>query len=245
MHEPSNPPFSSELETHPDIPSNVNRFQTLKDRPEYVVKELSFEALKANQELHNLGETEQKYMLRHAGHGQTLLREFSEETGINIPQTQLLIGANEQGERVLYRVSEQVMGHDLKDVLAGDEVSDKQVSDLVGSIFEYYKSKFESKEDFCSDIAHLGQYRLGRTLSGTEVLLYLVDADPYYGRGEATVELEGEDEDDYTIEDMIANTRKLLGDIEAIRGRPLAPELKNTIQEFIESTPSMNNYPFL
>jgi hypothetical protein len=244
MHEQNQPPFSSELNTHPEILSDVNRFLTLKDRPEYVVKELTFDSFKSNQELLLPGQTEQEYLLSHAGHGQTLLREFSELTQIKIPSSELILGANESNQQVLYRVSEEVMGLDLAEALAGDEVDDTQLSELVSSIFEYYRTKYYSKEDYSCDVAFLKQYRFGRTLSRPSDAIFMADTDPYYGRGATTIEQDGADDDDYMIESMFDLTLKLLEDIETARGRSINPGLKNTIWDFINSVDEMKDFPF-
>jgi hypothetical protein len=226
-------PFQSELIDHPDIASDMSRFQQLRNRPEFVVKELRYETLHDNQRLQNSGETERDYMVRQAGYGRQLLREFSELSGINIPKSQLLIGSNEHGSEVLYRVGEQVMGSDLTDAIKNGELDDDELSHLAASLFNYYKDKFETGEDYSVDLAWVGQYRYGRTLSDPVNRLYFTDTDPYYGRGEVSKNATAEDEYDYSIEDMIANVPALLSEISLIRQHDVAPEVEADISSFM------------
>jgi hypothetical protein len=224
MEQPSSPheqsPFSHELNASPNIDSKTAKFQELQSRPDLVVKELNLPMFKDMLGDPMLGETPVAYLQRHAARGQALQREFSAHTGIKTPESQLLVGKNQEGETSLYRVSQQVLGEDLSDAITHGTVSDNELEKFVGSIYDYYDQKAATGEDFVSEVAQVDQYRFGRLPGEAADSIHLADTDPYYLPGSTP---------DLHPEDIIAEIPDLIDHISQLRGRPVAQDLRERI----------------
>lgn len=238
--EKDHPPFKSELENHPDILNEVSKFYALKDRPGYVVKEfrtaMVAEMFEESSDERRETESDVEFLTRVGAHGQQLQREFSQSTGIDTVNSQLAIGANEAGEKVMYRLTEQVLGDDLRDTLAGEHPTNAELETHIRSIYDYYKAKLESGKDYIADVGGLSQYRYGRTVNDPETKLYLVDTDPFYDRGE---QVDGS-QAGYTRFRLGHQIYRLVETIEEIQAtRPdFAPDLHIEIDAFVRERTS-------
>jgi hypothetical protein len=226
------PPFKSELTDHPDIQNEVARFQAIKDNPGYVVKEIEPEGFEEVQGGRHLGETTMAYMERQAAHGLKLLHEFSAETKIAMPASQLLVGANPEGNQVLYRLSEQVMGSDLKSALSEKEPSNHMLEELANSIFNYYKDKIDNHREYTNDIAKPSAYRYGRTVRDPHMKIYMIDTDPY---SKAADGREGtyEPSNPYYVQEITSDILEMLDQFKSARpGAEFLGPLEQTVLDY-------------
>ena len=224
------PGFKYELANDPDAQS-ANRLSRFRENPDYLVKEMTPEWISKNIAKKKRIETMPEFLERVAARGQAVQREFSEMTGVKAPDSQLLVGRNEQGHDVLYRVSKQIHGTELEDAIRNGEVPDEEVGKLIRSVFEYYKSKLASGEDFMWDVHWVAQFRYGRMTGESEDSIYLADTDPTYGEGSRS---EDDPRTGYAdIEHETANVLDMMQQLSEVKEYSFLPQLRSEVRSFL------------
>lgn len=163
--------------------NSASRILHFQENPEVFVKEMDPVWISKNIAKKRRIESMPEFLERVATRGQAVQREFTEKTGIKAPRSQLIVSKNAEGEDVLYRISRRVHGITIEDAIRSGEVADGEIETLIVSVFDYYKAKLASGEDFMWDTHWVEQYRYGHVAGETEDSIYLADTDPMYGEG--------------------------------------------------------------
>lgn len=224
-------PFGSEYSESSEFPSS-SRFNLLVGNPEYVIKEMTPEWVSKNISERLPEESTPDFLKRVAGHGKTVQREFSHMTGINSPESALLIAKNEEGQELLYRVAQRIHGPNLKEAIQTGRVPESAVKDLFDSMFTYYKEKDEDGTDFAVDTQYITAYRYGRTSGESDDSIQRVDTDPIYGDGWKKQEPETSP---YTIGIMFRGILDSLEEVYKIRRYDFIPELEDEVEDYMHT----------
>ena len=156
-------------ETH----KGTGKLKELENNPNKIIRVIGFESL------------EQKYQGRYspielAGFGMKLYKELESNYGISVP-VEYVAGKDENGDQVIYGISDRIAGKDLNKIEATAE-SAEQVEKLYISISEYYldkSTKLAQGEMYLSDINNASQYIYGTIASNEKPKIFLVDTDLY------------------------------------------------------------------
>jgi hypothetical protein len=157
-------------ETH----KGTGKLKELENNPNKIIRVIDFESL------------EQKYQGRYslielAGFGMKLYKELESNYGISVP-VEYVAGKDENGNGVIYGVTDRVAGKDLSEIEATAE-SAEQVEKLYISISEYYldkSSKLAQGEMYLSDINDASSYIHGTTANNEKPRIFFVDTDLYF-----------------------------------------------------------------
>jgi hypothetical protein len=200
MNEGKNPPFG-ELE-----PTGFKDWiKTIKDNPDYVIRQSVYTDLNNNCALAQRGEVPTVNSLTNPletditdddieklKQSRALVKDL-ENYGIKTPFVDYTIGCNDEHVPNVFTVTEKVHGQDLgcgatkqfctfppELVETVTDSEFEQIEDLIVNIFHYFQDKILTKGKALYDICRPEQYVLGTTKSNPDQKqIYLVDIDPF------------------------------------------------------------------
>lgn len=161
---------SNVSETH----KGTGKLKELENNPNKIIRVIGFEDLAQR--------FQGKYSpIELAGLGMKLYKELESDYGISVP-VEHVVGENENGDKVVYGITDRVVGEDLSKIEATAELAG-QVEKLYISISQYYldkSSKLSQGEIYLSDINNASQYIYGTTAGNEKPRIHLIDTDLYF-----------------------------------------------------------------
>jgi len=168
-------PFQGDMEES-DVSENhkgTGKLLETKNNPNKIIRIIGFDDLEQKHQ----GKLDPKEI---AGLGMKLYKELENDYGISVP-VEYVVGENENGDKVIYGVTDRVEGEDLSKIEATTELAE-QVEKLYISISQYYLdkcSKLSQDEMYLSDINDASSYILGTIADNEKQGIHLVDTDLY------------------------------------------------------------------
>ncbi len=162
-------PFKKPLEERPFTMSNLRQF---KNNPAFTVREHR----RSSEEFQDFEETVSASEI--ALKVKELFEEFNSQYHPCAPVHFII--AKEENEEIIYVVTE-VIKEIPKEALSPEQLEKyyRECTALLETFVKYCEDKFESKEEFLTDVTILRQYVYTKKKGEKENHLYLVDTDPF------------------------------------------------------------------